>query len=429
MRTSDDEYAYTPAMRTFTSAASRARWLSLAVFSATVLSVTSQAQNAVTVYEGARVITGDGTAALENASIVVNGARIEQVGRASDVKAPAGAARVSLAGKTVMPTIVDTHVHLSQTREALEQDLRRRPYYGVSAAMSLGQDTGDAPFELRAQTLPGTARFFTAGRGITAPEPGRTTAPYWITSPAEGRKAVQELAAKKVDIVKVWVDDRNGQYKKLTPELYGAVIDEAHKNKLRVTAHLFTLEDAKGLMRAGIDAFAHGVRDRDVDEEFLAMVRKRPDFVLVPNMPDRGVKVDMSWLRGSLPAAELQKLETGNTDRPDAQAAFGIQARNLAAMNKAGVKIAMGTDGNNPWAPHVEMADMVASGMTPAQVIVAATRNGAEFLRMTDSGTIARGKSADFIVLDANPLDDITNTRRISAVYLRGAAVNRTSLP
>jgi imidazolonepropionase-like amidohydrolase len=385
-----------------------------------------QAPSTVTVFEGARVITGDGSV-VENASIVVNGARIQQVGRSADVKAPAGAARVSLAGKTVMPTIVDTHVHLSQTREALEQDLRRRPYYGVSAALSLGQDTGDAPFELRAQTLPGAARFFTAGRGITAPEPGRTTAPYWITTPAEGRKAVQELAAKKVDIVKVWVDDRNGQYKKLTPELYGAVIDEAHKNKLRVTAHLFTLDDAKGLVRAGIDAFAHGVRDRDVDEEFLAMVRKRPDFVLVPNMPDRGVKVDLSWLRASLPAAELQKLEAGNTDRPDAQAAFGIQARNLAAMNKAGVKIAIGTDGNTPWAAHTEMADMVASGMTPAQVIVAATRNGAEFLRLTDGGTVAAGKSADFIVLDANPLDDIANTRRISSVYLRGASVNRAT--
>jgi imidazolonepropionase-like amidohydrolase len=410
------------------------RQLIRTVLAAAVLTIGSaawlegQAPPGVTVFEGARLIVGDGSV-VENASIVVNGARIEQAGRASDVTAPAGAARVNLAGKTVMPAIVDTHVHLSQTREALEQDLRRRAYYGVSAAMSLGQDTGDAPFELRAQPLPGAARFFTAGRGITAPEPGRTTAPYWITTPAEGRKAVQELAAKKVDIVKIWVDDRNGQYKKLTPELYGAVIDEAHKNALRVTAHLFTLDDAKGLMRAAIDAFAHGVRDRDVDEEFLALVRKRRGFVLAPNMPDRGVKVDMSWLRASLPAAELQKLEAGNTDRPDAQTAFGIQARNLAAMNKAGVTIAMGTDGNTPWAPHVEMADMVAAGMTPAQVIVAATRNGAEFLRMTDSGTIARGKSADFIVLDANPLDDITNTRRISAVYLRGAAINRASLP
>jgi len=398
----------------------------VAVLAVSVWSVSNRAQTPVTVFEGARVIIGDGRAPIENATIVVDGARIAQVGRAADVKVPAGAARVSLSGKTVMPAIIDTHVHLSQEREALTQDLRRRSYYGVSAAMSLGQDLGDLPFQMRAQTLPGAARFFTAGRGLTAPEPGRTTAPYWITTAAEGRKAVQELAAQKVDIVKVWVDDRNGQFKKLTPDLYGAVIDEAHKQSLRVTAHLFTLEDAKGLWRAGIDAFAHGVRDRDIDEEFLAMVKTRPAFVLVPNLPDRGVKTDVSWLKGSLPPAELQKLEAGNTDRPEAQAQFGIQARNLAKMNAAGVRIAVGSDGNTPWAPHVEMADMVASGMTPMQVIVAATRNGAEFLRMTDAGTLAAGKSADFIVLDANPLDDITNTRRIASMYLRGVAVDRS---
>jgi imidazolonepropionase-like amidohydrolase len=334
---------------------------------------------------------------------------------------------VNLAGKTVMPAIIDTHTHLSQTREALIDDLRRRAYFGVGAAQSLGQDTTDASFQVRAQTLPGLARFFTAGRGITAPEPGRTTAPYWVTTPAEARKAVQENAARKVDIIKIWVDDRMGTVKKLAPELYSAVIDEAHKNGLRVIAHVYTLEDAKATLRTGLDAFAHGVRDKDLDDEFIAIVKQHPDLVLGPNMPDRGVVANIDWLRQSLPPDQFETLQKGNTNRPDAQAFWGIQARNLAKMSAAGVRIVVGTDGNTPYAPHFEMSDMVAAGMTPMQVIVAATRNGAQFLKMTDTGTIETNKSADFLVLDANPLDDITNTRRISSVYLRGAPVERVS--
>jgi imidazolonepropionase-like amidohydrolase len=139
------------------------------------------------------------------------------------------------------------------------------------------------------------------------------------------------------------------------------------------------------------------------------------------------VKTDVSWLRDSLSDAEFKKLQAGAIDRPELQTPFGIQARNLAKLTGAGVKIALGTDGNIPWSAHLEMADMAAAGMSPMQVIVASTRNAAEFLRMNDAGTIASNKSADFIVLDANPLDDITNTRRISAVYLRGTAVDRSA--
>jgi imidazolonepropionase-like amidohydrolase len=395
------------------------------------ISILGQAPN-VTVFEGARIIVGDGRAPIENATFIVSGSRFTYVGRAADARIPAGAARVNLAGKTVMPTIIDTHTHLSQTRPLLIDDLKRRAYYGVSAAQSLGQDTTDVSFQVRAETaagkIPGAARFFTAGRGITGPEPGRTMAPHWVTTVAEAREAVRDEAAKKVDIIKFWVDDRMGTVKKLPPELYTAIIDEAHKNGLRAISHVYTLEDAKGTVRAGLDAFAHGVRDTDLDDEFIALVKRHPNIVLGPNMPDRGVRTDLTWLRESIPAADWQKLEAANVDKTDAHAFWSIQGRNLAKMNAAGVRIVLGTDGNVPYAPHIEMEDMVAAGMTPLQVITAATRNGAQFLRMTDAGTIEVNKSADFLVLDANPLDDIANTRKIATVYMRGMEVDRTAL-
>jgi imidazolonepropionase-like amidohydrolase len=234
-----------------------------------------------------------------------------------------------------------------------------------------------------------------------------------------------EPAALQVDFIKIWVDDREGKYKKMPPEIYTPVIDEAHKAKLRVAAHIFNLADAKGLLKAGIDAFAHGIRDVDVDDELVALVRARKQVVLIPNMPDRGVAADYSWLKGTVADAELSKIQAASTDRPQTQAAWGIQARNLKRLSDAGVTIALGTDGNTAWAPHVEMADMVAAGMTPMQVIVAATRSGAEFLRMNDSGILATGKSADLLVLDGNPAEDITNTRRITAVYLKGVKIER----
>ena len=382
----------------------------------------------ITAFEGARLIVGDGAPPLENATFIVDDTRLVHVGRRGDVEVPTDATRVDLTGRTVMPAIIDTHTHLGQTRAELVEDLQRKAYYGVSVAMGLGLDPGDLSFQVRTETIPNAARYRTAGRGITMPEPGRSEIPYWITSEEEARTVVRELAAKDVDLVKIWVDDRNGQYEKLSPALYGAVIDEAHQHGLRVTAHIFTLEDAKGLLRAGVDAFAHSVRDMDIDEEFVALFNDRPNVVLVPNLGNRGVAMDLSWLSETIPADELQEMQTASTDRPDSQETFAIQARNLAKLNSAGIQIAFGTDGNAGWSQHVELEDMVAAGMTPNQAIVAATRNSANFLQLADVGTLEAGNIADFIVLEANPLDNITNTRRISAVYLRGTPVDRAAL-
>ena len=390
---------------------------------------TEQAQEAtgVTVFEGARLLVGDGRV-IENATFVVDDDRLVAVGRADEVEVQPGAERVNLTGRTVMPAIIDTHVHLRETRDELVEDLQRKAYYGVGVVLSLGRGSSDMAFQVRDEVLPNAARYRTVGRGITRPEPGRTDIPYWISTQEEARTAVQELAAQNVDMVKIWVDDRNGQFEKLTPELYGAIIDEAHQHGLRVTAHLYTLEDGKGLLGAGIDAFAHGIRDMDIDDEVVELFAERPNVVLVPNLPNPGVATDLSWLSGTIPPDQLQGMQDRSVDRPAAQEAFGIQARNLARLSAEGVTIAFGTDGGAGWSPHAEMEDMVRAGMTAADVIVAATRNSADLLALDDVGTLEAGKSADFVVLEANPLDDITNTRRIADVYLRGTAVDRAAL-
>ncbi len=411
-----------------------------------------QAASSAVLFEGARLVSGDGT--VENAAFLVDNGKFTKVGRKGEVEAPAGAAHVDLTGKTVTPALIDAHSHLgwlivktgqmddkSYSKENLIDNLKRDAYYGVGANRNLGIDPGEAVYEIRANPLPGVPLLRTAGRGMAMPNagPGRgywKPVAYGLTTEADARKAVQELAAKKVDVVKIWVDDRGGTVKKLTPALYRAVIDEAHKNNLQVIAHIFYLSDAKDLLTAGIDAFAHLVRDKDVDEEFVKMMQAHPNVYITTNLPENpDAAPDYDLISETVPAAEVQKMKDARAkmkpaEIQEARKLYGIQARNLARMNAAGVKIVLGTDSSETvgWRVLTEMSDMASSGMTPAQVLTAATKTAAEVLKLDDMGAVAAGKSADFDVLDANPLDDIKNNRKISKVYLRGVELDRAAL-
>jgi imidazolonepropionase-like amidohydrolase len=416
------------------------------------------------------VITADGRNTVAQA-IAIGGGAIVGVGTTAQVMARAdtGTRIIDLAGKTVMPTLISTHVHpgfqkgvtyvaANYTRDAVMNDLNRALYFGISVVQSQGIERGDVLYRIRADQAAGTlggAKLLVAGRGIGAPNAGPGAAAYAgiayeIRTEAEAGRAVEELAAREVDLVKIWVDDRGGRAPQLSPGLYGVVIGAAHERNLRVNAHVFYHADAEGLVAAGIDGLVHLVRDVAMSDALVAEIVAR-DVYVNANMssPRRATQVGTPpWLTSADPMLRLlvesvapnviAKMEATFRQR-DPQAAaeagerYAILERSLAKLAAAGANVVLGADTGVEdhlfgLAEHLELQAMADAGMTPAQALIAATSRAAEYLRLDDRGSLVPGKRADLLVLDASPLDDVVNTRRISRTFIGGVEIDRAAL-
>ena len=421
----------------------------------------SRGASGTVLYEGARLIIGDGPLVLDGALLVRDG-RIVALGRKGAVAAPAGATRVDLTGKTVMPAMINAHVHIgyegytswgagNYTAQNVLNHLQREAYYGVGATQSVGssplepsmqfardQQAGQFPPASRFLFMPGMAPPGGGPDAILMKGTAALHAVFEVSTAAEARAAVAMMAGRGLKHVKIWVDDRRGTYPKMTPEVYNAVIGEAHARHMLVHAHAIAMADQKAVVRAGADVLVHTVGNEQIDEEFVALLNeKKPYWTTVIGLGDRSEACDGDpFVDQTYPAPALAAIrQTGcGPAGPNAATREAALASNVPRMVAAGARLVLGTDAGITarhafgWADHHEMARWVELGLTPAQAIAAATSRPAELLGLDDMGTLAVGKSADFIVLDANPLENIRNTRRIARVYLRGAMLNREAL-
>jgi len=394
-------------------------------------------------FVGGRLIDGTGAVAIENGVLVVRDGRIEAVGTSDSVTVPADAEQIDVSGRTLMPGMVNAHGHVNNiegldqvdyTEAQVERQLGLYARYGVTTVFSLG---GDGPESMTVRdrqdsTDLAQARIYVAGNIVTGP------------SPEEAREQVAEVAASGADVVKIRVDDNLGSSTKMTQETYQAVIEAAHEHGLKLTAHMYYLEDAKGLLEAGADLLAHSVRDVAVDDELVTLLREtgvcycptlmrevstfayesRPDW-----FDDEFFSKEVDPAVIAALDSEAWRERSSSASAQTYKAQLEVAKANLKTLSDAGIPIAMGTD-TGPAArfqgyfEHGELALMVEAGLTPMQAIVASTSSAAQCMEVdADLGSLEAGKWADFLVLGANPLDDIANTKTLETVYVAGNVV------
>jgi imidazolonepropionase-like amidohydrolase len=398
------------------------------------------------------LIDGTGQQPAANSAMIVTDGRIQWVGAARQAKVPAGAQTVDLAGKYVMPGIINLHGHLGNvvgltqdpkyfTRQNLTKQLDSYAQYGVTTVLSMGSDqllVYDVRAEQRAGR-PKTARIYTAGKGFTGPKGYPTSAPGM-----EVKKAMDELAPRKPDFVKIWVDDHLGKEQKIPTEISAAIISEAKKHGLRTCAHIFYYSDAKALAERGLYACAHSVRDRAVDDTLIQIMKKNGTWQLGTLVRELSVFVfakapafldDPFFTKSVEPqVVETVKTKTAAAQKADADLAkypafLATAQKNLKKLYDAGVKVGFATDSGPParfsgFFEHKEMELMVEAGFTPMQIITTFSKSSAEFLGASkELGTLTAGHWADMVVLSKNPVADIRNARTIEAVYIAGNKV------
>jgi imidazolonepropionase-like amidohydrolase len=419
----------------------------------------------VLVLDKATLIDGTGGTPVENARLVIVDGRIRYAGPGAGMAVPSNVAATDLSGKFIMPGIINTHGHLGNvsgllqdpknyTPDNLSAQLDTYASYGVTSVVSMGSDQ-PLVFEFREKQRAGrptTARIFTAFRGFTGKEgyptkaPGMAGVPFEVSKPEEIAPAVKELADRKVDLVKIWVDDHLGKEKKIPIELCKVIIEEAHKHRLKVVAHIFYLDDAKKLVAAGLDGIVHSVRDKAVDSELIALMKNRgawqaaatftreastfvyakPSPMLTDPFFTRSVSADVL---NTLRSPEYQAKAAASPDVKVYPDFLKTAQQNLRLLSEAGVNFAFGTDTGPParfsgYFEHWEMQLMAEAGIATSKIIQSFSKNAAEFLGVSkDLGTLEAGHWADLVVLDKNPLFDILNTRTIHSVYIAGNKV------
>ena len=378
----------------------------------------------------ATLIDGTGAAPIRNATLLIHDGRVSAIGAA--VRIPAGARAVDVSGKFIIPGLISAHSHVNRL-----EDLGVFARYGVTTVMSLG---GPREIEFRdatraQQQSPGLtrSRLFIAG-----PIPTSKTA-------ADGRAAVDAIAAAHTEIVKIRLDDNLGAGTEMPAEAYSAIIDEAHKKGMRVAVHVVYLRDAKAVLRLGADYIAHSVRDAALDDETIALLKRNHACYSPTLMREVSTFVygdrpaflsDPFFLRDADPAWLKQVNDPAFQARIRADKAaqwykdhLPQAMRNLKKAEDAGVLVAMGTDTGpatrfQGYFEHLELEQMVKAGLTPMQALVAASKSAAQCLHIDDQlGALTPGHWADFLLLTADPLADVANTRKLESVYIAGEVV------